>query len=199
VKISIWLVLFVLSAIVPFPSEAATLRGSPQKAEIQNQWADRAGVRPIQSNKELAALKKSGQLVPLPTGPGVVVDDRLATELRFCRPEVNKFLAALGQAFSTVFADSFRVTSAVRTVTYQKTLRKHNPNAAATIGPKASSHLRGTTIDITKVGLTEEQVKWLKQSLSAKATKGKIIVVEEFGQSVFHVMVKPAATRTRET
>ncbi len=190
-KVAFFPVLFA-ATIVPLASEAASLRGSPQKAELQNRWADRAGIKSIRSEKELAELKKLSQLVPLPVAMGVAVDDRLAPEFRFCRPEVRTFLGALGKSFSGAFASSFRVTSAVRTVTYQKTLQKDNLNAAETSGPKASSHLRGTTIDITKIGLAEKQIQWLRKHLGDGAAKGRLIVVEEFQQAVFHVMVRPA-------
>lgn len=195
-KIAIMMVLLLI--FVPFPSEAASLRGFLEKAELQNQWADRAGVKPIRSEKELADLKRSGQLVPFPVGPGVVTDGRIMPELRFCRPEVRAFLVSLGRVFNAVFVDAFCVTSAVRTVTYQEALRKRNLNAAPTTGPEASSHLRGTTIDITKVGLTGEQVRWLRKRLGAMASKGQVIVVEEFGQSVFHVMVRPIRSQAKK-
>lgn len=179
--------LLLILTTTPFPLGAGTLRGSPEKAELQNRWADQAGIKPIRSDKELDALKKSGQLVPLTTNRDVIVDNRLEPKLRFCRPEVITFLGVHGNSFHSAFADLFRVTSAVRTVPYQEALRRHNSNAAPTSGSQASSHLRGTTIDITKVGLTNKQVRWLRKDLGAVAAKGQIIVVEEFRQSVFHI------------
>ena len=183
--------ILLVMAVLPFMARTTSLRGSPRKAKLQNQWADRANIKPIRSDKELAELKKSGQLVPLPMSAGITIDERLEPRLRFCRPETMAFFAAFGKSFYSTFASSFRVTSAVRTIPYQKALRKRNKNAAAAEGPEASSHLRGTTIDITKVGLTKKQVRWLRKNLGIKAAKGEIIVAEEFKQSVFHVMAKP--------
>ena len=81
------------------------------------------------------------------------------------------------------------MNSAVRTIAYQKELRKTNKNAAPTDGDEQTSHTTGATFDIGKLGLKGKHIKWLRQHLLAlkKAKKGE--VVEEMHQAVFHVMV----------
>jgi hypothetical protein len=62
----------------------------------------------------------------------------------------------------------------------------YNANAAPIDGPRRSSHLTGSTVDISKLlGNTE----WLREYLWQKFDQGEIILVEETNQAVFHVMV----------
>ena len=81
------------------------------------------------------------------------------------------------------------VSSAVRTVEYQKRLMEINGNAAQAEGDIASPHLTGATIDIAKQGLSRREIYWMRDRLHVLQDAGKIDVEEEFQQSCFHITV----------
>jgi hypothetical protein len=77
----------------------------------------------------------------------------------------------------------------VRTVAWQKNLRRHNRNAAPETGDTASSHLAGLTVDISKRGMTKKQHKWFEDYLANLRNHNLIEAAEERRQAVFHIMV----------
>jgi hypothetical protein len=81
------------------------------------------------------------------------------------------------------------VSSAVRTVQYQKQLRRVNGNAADAEGDIVSPHLTGATIDIAKSGFTRRELAWMRVHLLTIQNAGKIDVEEEFRQACFHITV----------
>ena len=91
------------------------------------------------------------------------------------------------------------VSSAVRTVEYQKHLMRVNHNAADAEGDIVSPHLTGATIDIAKSGLSRREMQWMRDHLFAYQTAGVIDVEEEFRQRCFHITVyknySPASLR----
>jgi len=87
----------------------------------------------------------------------------------------------------------------VRTVEYQRKLRRRNGNAAPETGETASSHLGGLTVDINKRGLTRQQHKFIEDYLFNLRQEGMIEVAEERRQPVFHVMISDRYTEWRET
>jgi hypothetical protein len=80
----------------------------------------------------------------------------------------------------------------VRTEVYQRKLRKHNPNAIPN-----SSHVFGCTVDIAKLGHTKAQLNAIRNYLLVLKEAGLVEPVEEFRQSVFHVMVFKKYTEKR--
>jgi hypothetical protein len=74
-------------------------------------------------------------------------------------------------------------------VEYQKRLMVTNGNAAAAEGDIVSPHLTGATIDITKDGLSREEIAWMRRRLLALQTADEIDVEEEFQQACFHITV----------
>jgi hypothetical protein len=81
------------------------------------------------------------------------------------------------------------VSSAVRTVAYQKKLERTNGNAAAAEGDVASPHLTGAAVDIPKSNMTRDEIAWMRTSLLALENAGKLDVEEEFRQRCFHITV----------
>ncbi|HBZ04348.1 MAG: hypothetical protein UU11_C0003G0016 [Parcubacteria group bacterium GW2011_GWF2_40_69] len=153
----------------------------------QNEQADREGLVKIKNDKQLARLVKDGTLAPLPHNLFVRVDYRLPAQYRYCLPWTRSFLDDLGlaHAFQTGFTDPVQVNSAVRSVPRQRVIAKINSNAVETTGPRRSSHLTGSTVDIAKKG----DINWIREYLTKKMQEGELIFVEEFNQLVFHVMV----------
>jgi hypothetical protein len=66
---------------------------------------------------------------------------------------------------------------------------KKNKNAAPVSGPTSSSHLGGSTVDITKKGLTKDEIRWMRKALLKLEAQDLVEATEEFRQSVFHIMV----------
>ena len=180
----------------------APLRGSHESLVHQNEMAEADGLERILDDADLEDRISHGSLVPVPVSPVLHINTDLPENRRYCRPWTAKFLADLSHAHSARFAGSaLEVTSAVRTVEYQRRLRMTNGNAASADGDIASPHLTGGTIDIAKAGMTAREIGWMRAWLIPLEQQGKIDVEEEFRQSCFHISVyksyseaaKPAA------
>jgi hypothetical protein len=156
----------------------------------QNEKSEEAdGLERIEDDADLNDRIASGMLVPVPVSAGLSVNGSLPENRRYCRPWTASFLSDLARAHSAQFHSPLLVTSAVRTVEYQKQLERVNGNAAAAEGDIASPHLTGATIDIAKQGLNRQQIGWMRARLLALQEAGKIDVEEEFRQSCFHITV----------
>jgi hypothetical protein len=152
--------------------------------------AEADGLERILDDADLEDRIASGSLIPVPSSSGLHVNSDLPDNRRYCRPWTAKFLSDLARAHSARFSGSaLEVTSAVRTVEYQRKLRMINGNAAAADGDIASPHLTGGTIDIAKQGLSAREIGWLRSWLIPLEQAGKIDVEEEFRQSCFHISV----------
>ena len=127
--------------------------------------------------------------MPVPVSSALHINTDLPENRRYCRPWTAKFLADLARAHSLRFGSAVEVTSAVRTVEYQRRLRRINGNAAAADGDIASPHLTGGTIDIAKEGMSAKEIGWMRAWLIPLEQQGKIDVEEEFRQSCFHISV----------
>ena len=184
-----WVVLLLCLYGNAEAANPVSLRGSPASQERQNQKADEADLTRIKDSEQLNRFKRLGLLVPIRETQGLIIDPRLQEEFRFVRPWTQAFLEDLATRFYKKFSKNLQINSAVRTVEYQKDLRKRNRNAASTHGNRKSSHLTGATIDITKLGMTKEELGWMRTQLLAFEKVGQIEAIEEHRQQVFHIMV----------
>ena len=173
------------------------LRGSYESMLRQNEEINRLELPRIADEVELAELEARHDLVPIGESDGVHIAIREASH-RYCRPWTESFLQDLGTAYYQEFGQPIQVNSAVRTVEYQRKLRRHNGNAAPEEGETASSHLAGLTVDINKRGLTRKQHDFIQERLVQLREQGLIEVAEERRQPVFHVMVSDRYTEWRE-
>jgi len=166
------------------------LRGSYESLVRQNEKSEAAdGLERIEDDDDLADRIASGMLVPVPISASLNVNGNLPENRRYCRPWTASFLSDLSRAHAAQFHTPLLVTSAVRTVEYQKQLERVNGNAAAAEGDIASPHLTGGTIDIAKQGLSRQEIAWMRARLLPLQESGKIDVEEEFHQSCFHITV----------
>lgn len=165
------------------------LRGSYESLVRQNEKSEIEGLERIQDDNDLNDRIARGMLVPVPASKALTVNGNLPQNRRYCRPWTAKFLADLGNAHAAQFHKPLEVSSAVRTVAYQKQLMKVNGNATAAEGDIASPHLTGATIDIAKQGLSQQEIGWMRAVLLPLEKAGKIDVEEEFQQSCFHITV----------
>jgi len=125
----------------------------------------------------------------VPVSSALSVNEALPPNHRYCRPWTARFLADLAREHQAAFHRPLEVSSAVRTVEYQRRLMHINGNAAPAEGDIVSPHLTGATIDIAKQGLSREEMAWMRRRLLALESEGKIDVEEEFRQSCFHITV----------
>jgi hypothetical protein len=175
------------------------LRGSHESLVHQNEMAEADGLERILDDADLEDRIAHGSLVLVPVSAGLHVNPELPENRRYCRPWTARFLADLAGAHSQRFAGgALEVTSAVRTVEYQRRLRRINGNAAAADGDVASPHLTGGTIDIAKQGLSAKEIGWMRAWLIPLEQQGKIDVEEEFRQSCFHISVYKSYTEPKD-
>jgi|WetSurMetagenome_2_1015567.scaffolds.fasta_scaffold19904_5 hypothetical protein len=165
------------------------LRGSYESLLRQNQRTEADGLERIQDDEDLNDRINRGMLVPVPGSSSLMVDSRLPENRRYCRPWTASFLADLAHAHAAQFRDPLFVSSAVRTVAFQKQLMRTNGNATSAEGDIASPHLTGATIDIAKHGMSNQEVGWMRAWLLPLQDAGMIDVEEEFQQSCFHITV----------
>jgi hypothetical protein len=179
----------VAALLMPRGGMPAPLRGSLASLERQNDRLDAEGLERIEDEADLSARIADKLLVPLPASIALTVNPDLEENHRYCRPWTAKFLADLARAHEAAFHRSIEVSSAVRTVEYQKRLMETNGNAAPAEGDLVSPHLTGATVDIAKKGLSRAEIAWMRRRLADLQTAGKIDVEEEFKQSCFHITV----------
>ncbi len=172
----------------------APLRGSLQSLVRQNQRTDADNLERILNDSDLHERIAQGVLVPVPASSALAVNADLPADRRYCRPWTAAFLADFSKAHDAEFHHPLEVSSAVRTVEYQKRLMRTNGNAAPAEGDVASPHLTGATIDIAKSGLSRRELYWMRNRLNTLQSQGKIDVEEEFHQSCFHITVYKSYT-----
>jgi len=187
-----------LSRPMPLPSRMPPpMRGSLTSLERQNAMADAEGLERILDEDDLSDRIAHGLLVPVPASDALSVNAELPEHHRYCRPWTARFLADLARAHAAQFHGPIELSSAVRTVAYQKHLMAVNGNAAPAMGDIVSPHLTGATIDIAKSGLTRQEIGWMRAWLIPLQTAGKIDVEEEFQQACFHITVYKSYDPTR--
>ena len=164
----------------------------------QNEEIDRLGLPRIEDQGQLEELKATEQLVPLEGTRSFIVDPHLDPEYRYSKPWTRDFVADMSSAYYDRFHAPLTVTSAVRTVEYQKKLRRRNHNAAPEMGETASSHLAGLTIDISKRGMTRTQHKWFEDYLANMRDQNLVEAAEERRQACFHIMVSERYAEWRD-
>jgi hypothetical protein len=176
---------------------AAPMRGSFPSLVRQNEKLEAEGLERIEDERDLSSRIAHRLLVPLPASPALLVNPGLAQHHRYCRPWTARFLADLARGHEARFHRPLEVSSAVRTVQYQKQLRQINGNAAPAEGDIVSPHLTGATIDIAKEGMNGQQVAWMRRWLLPLEEAGKIDVAEEFQQACFHITVYRTYAQSR--
>lgn len=165
------------------------LRGSHDVLVHQNVIADVEGLSRIQNDAQLGEMVRSGDLVALPASSALFVDPRLPMNRRYCRPWTAKFLSDLSRAHQATFGRPLQLTSAVRTVAFQRHLARYNGNAAPAYGETASPHLTGQAIDLGKKGMSHQEIAWMRTILGQLQNSGRLDVEEEFEQACFHISV----------
>jgi hypothetical protein len=166
-----------------------TLRGTHDSLVRQNERSEDEALERIEDDADLEDRIARGLLVRVPESGALIVNPALPENRRYCRPWTADFLTNLAHAHQTQFHTPIVVSSAVRTVEYQKQLMRINGNAADAEGDIVSPHVTGATIDIAKSGLTSREMEWMRTQLLGYQNAGAIDVEEEFHQRCFHITV----------
>jgi hypothetical protein len=168
------------------------LVGSYESLARQNDKTEDDDLERIEDEDDLADRIARKVLVPVPASAALAVNGDLPENHRYCRPWTALFLAELARVHAALFHKPIEVSSAVRTVEYQKRLMGTNGNAAAAEGDVVSPHVTGATVDIVKQGLSRREMAWMRSWLLPLQKAGTIDVEEEFHQACFHITVYKA-------
>lgn len=174
------------------------LKGSFESLARQNEMADEEGLERILDEQDLADRIDQKLLVPVPISAALAINANLPENHRYCRPWTADFLTDLARAHAGRFGKPLEVSSAVRTVEYQKQLMRVNGNAAAAEGDVVSPHVTGATVDIAKAGMSRQELGWMRAWLLPLQLAGQIDVEEEFRQACFHITVYKNYVRVPE-
>jgi uncharacterized protein YcbK (DUF882 family) len=168
---------------------ATLLRATPSSQLIQNRYADERDLSRMRDVSMIEGFHRSGYLVRVPASTRHYYLHFVSAKHRYLRPWSKLLLDRLSRQYYARFEKKLRVTSLVRTVALQRSLAKRNGNADAAYGARASSHLTGATLDISKRGMTAREVNWMRGVIYKLRKQGYLYAVEEFSQPVFHIMV----------
>ena len=105
-----------------------------------------------------------------------VISPKLPIERRYALHATVSFVYELSKEYYWVFRQPLMVDSAIRPATAQRSLHLHN--AAPAYGPRASSHERATTVDLSRK-LSKIEYKWLIVRLLYYRAIGRVLVIQE--------------------
>lgn len=168
---------------------------------LQNALADRYHLPRFQDRDELSAYIKDGKLAKLADTDAYLLDSTFGEKdpdhralYAHVQPWTKAFLDTEVGSWHAKLDKRFVVTSGVRTQKYQNLLCHGNANAiCGGTGWRRSAHLTGATIDIGRVGLSEQEQDYIEGRLNALTRQGKLVYIAESGQQYcFHIMVLPS-------
>jgi uncharacterized protein YcbK (DUF882 family) len=181
--------LVVFSLATAADARANDLRATTESQLIQNQQADEDNLSRIKDSKMLERYVRLKLLASVPSDTRDYYLANVPSRYRYARPWTKLFIERLGNQYRARFGTKLRVTSLIRTISLQNSLRRRNANAASPYGEKRSTHLTGASIDISKKGMTRAQQDWMRAVLRSLRENGYISAIEEFRQPAFHILV----------
>jgi len=175
--------------------------------KVHLKYAKANGIKGFKSTKDfnenINKYVSKGDLVEIETCDYYVVD-KLTHSHPYLVPEAAKLLKDIGKRFQEKLEEHdmkkryYQVTSLLRTGESQRKLGRSNGNAS-----ENSSHLYGTTIDITyarvfkKPKLQEDleiedgpAIKLLSEAIGELRKEGRLVVVTERRERCFHITVR---------
>jgi hypothetical protein len=174
------------------------LLGWRGRVRLENGLANVFGLPQIADNSELQRFISEAKLLRVEQSAGFTIDPKLDSRFHFLRPQALGCLKiALAAGFFEEFRVPFKVTSLVRTKEYHdaKVHAKRISSANCESEETCSLHVRGIAFDISRKGLSEKQLQWLRRKLVDlyKETHGAVRATEERSGRLnnFHVVVYP--------
>jgi hypothetical protein len=177
------------------PGELVAFSGRLKKDTYEEHLtaAELKGLRLIQDEYQLYQKIHDSTLVDVSQGRGYRVDS-LTHSFPFVTTDSKVVLEELGKAYEALAGEGnfFTVSSATRTESQQKALKRRNRNAT----DGNSSHSYGISFDISYIrfngvrGWDGKAQKNLETVLNHFQQTGKIYVIKERRQSCYHVTVR---------
>lgn len=172
------------------PHEVKNFPANHESVRLENETADAMGAPRYLTQSEVDEAVHRGRLSAIYSQWTYVVAPKLPIERRYALPETVKFLSTLSREFRSEFKAPLMVDSAIRPASAQRRLLRWNRSAAPADGDRASSHERGTTIDISR-RMTKAERRWMAFRLMYYRGIGRILVIEE--RACYHIFVKGEA------
>ncbi|MCB1022660.1 MAG: hypothetical protein KDC27_22205 [Acidobacteria bacterium] len=169
--------------------QAASLRAKRGAQAVQNERADDDNLSRMEDREMVERWVRLQLLERVPSKTSHYYLHAVHDENMYLRPWAKLFLERLSRQYHAKHRKPLRVTSLLRTASYQKRLSGRNGNAAAAEGPTRSAHLTGACLDISKNGMSTSERNWMRSVLSTLKSKGYLYAVEEFQQPVFHILI----------
>ncbi len=182
------LLVLVLGASLTAQAEPS-LKATSRSQSDQNRLADRDHLSRMEDKAMVQRWARLQLLMPVKEKTRDYYLHAVPSDYRYLRPWARVFLQRISNQFRSRFGRQMRVTSLLRTVSYQRSLARRNGNAAPSSGPKASVHLTGACLDISKKTMTRSQQSWVRNVLARLRELGYLYAIEEFQQPTFHVLV----------
>ncbi len=159
--------------------------------QAQNAEADSQRLPRIQNDAELRELIGDGELAAIP-GNLSSLRSTVPHDRAYLRPWAADFLVLFSREYFDVFGRPLTLDSAVRTVKFQKRLRRWNRNAAPATGETATVHTTGIAFDLQRRKMNPAQLRWTEWRLFYLQSIGRVIVEEEVSRknSCFHIVVR---------
>lgn len=179
-------------------SVPSALRGGEAAQKRHNRGATADSLSRLDTRADLERFIKRGLLVRIGDTSAYWLDaigghDPGHEDLyRHARPWTKRFLdKELGAAHAKL-GHRFKITSLVRTDTYQGRICRSGNGAAICGGAwwEQSLHLTGATVDISKEGMSGKTLAWMRKRLVRLQEQGLVGAIEERG--AFHVFVRKA-------
>lgn len=173
-------------ALVPY--------GSPHMQKLQNLAVKPNKLPRYKRIEDLEAAIDAGKLVKIVDTSSYTLetvgsmDPDHAGAYAHAQPWVKDFLDDELAPIAAKYG-KFKVTSLVRTQAYQRKLcgNRHEGAICGSVWWKQSSHLTGSTVDISRKDLDSRAASALEARLSKLRKQGKIIAIKE--DDCYHVMV----------
>ncbi len=172
-----------------FAASAKLLKANWNSQVIQNKRADADDLSRMKDVAMVRRFARAGLVDRVPSRTKYYYTRYIPAKYSYLRPWSKLFLDRISRQYHARFKKKMRVTSMIRTIAFQNSLRKRNGNAASSYGPRRSSHLTGATLDISKNGMRRAEIDWMRRVLHSLREQGYLYAVEEFSQPTFHIMI----------
>ena len=186
---NVWISLVLALTLSLVGRAEPNLRANSSSQSEQNRLADMDHLSRMKDKEMVQRWARLQLLSPVAQRTSDYYLHAVPADYRYLRPWAYTFLKRLARQFRTRFGRPLRVTSMLRTVSYQRSLARRNANAAPSTGPKASVHLTGACLDISKRDMTRSHQSWVRNVLARLHQQRYLYAIEEFRQPTFHVLV----------
>lgn len=177
-----------------FDARPAEFYGSVEKQQAQHELATTYKIEFVRTDDEVRLEIEAGRLVSIEDTETYHLDKDLGRGyaqrplLYYVRPWVRDWISEFAERFNIKFSEPIKITSLLRTEARQAQLQRFEPNAARSV---PTAHLTGAALDISKLGLARDQLRWMRKELAALVASGQILVIEEMNILNFHIFVLP--------